>query len=223
MKASIKAKRLIGTSFNDEEEYKARLKEKHKEHLQEGCMYGGIMQDLEMYYPEDYGKLIPKEGAWIMVLNTNSLGKSDNNNFKKSTTIWVKGLSFYYAKPLIKNYDSEWQVGQKMAQIITKQGEVLLYPHEYNVVNDIHKYYESFGEGINIVWLNDKAEKRVGNPEALFYIRSRGISLKEAYKMILGDIKDQNLLYLESDDEIMEMFNKEIPPKEETELKETEA
>ena len=216
MKSSTRAKRLIGTSFNDEEEYRARLKEKHKYDIEESCMFGSPMQDLEMYYPEDYGKAIPKEGAWIMVLDTHSFGKSDSD--RKTSSLWVKALSFYYAKPVVKNFDSDWQVGQKLAQIITKQGEALLYPHEYNVVGDIYKYYESFGDGINIIWLNDKAEKEVGNPEALFYIRSRGISLKEAYKMILGEIKDQNLLYLESDDEIMEMFNKQVPPKEETEL-----
>lgn len=221
MKASTAAKRALSSlkDVGDEEYFRQRLKEKHKDHLEEGCRFGAeYRQSLEMYYPEDYGKAIPKEGCWIMVLDTHSFGKSDDDRSGKSESIWVKALSFFYAKPIVKNFDKDWMVGQKMAQIITKQGEVLLYPHEYNVVEDIHKYYESFGDGVNIIWLNDKAEKEVGNPDALFYIRSRGIGLKEAYKMILGEIKDQNLLYLECDDQLLEYFNKRVPPKQETEL-----
>lgn len=216
-RAGSAAKRALSSlkGIGDEEYFKQRLKEKHKDHIEEGCRFGNeYRQNMEMYYPEDYGKAIPKEGCWIMVLDTHSFGKSDADN----GTLWVKALSFFFAKTVVKNFDSDWMVGQKMAQIITKQGEVLLYPHEYNVVDDIYKYYESFGDGINIIWLNDKAEKEVGNPDALFYIRSRGIGLKEAYKMILGEIKDQNLLYLEAEDELLEIFNKRVPPKQEEEL-----
>lgn len=226
MKASTAAKRALSSLKGiggDEEYFKQRLKEKHKDHIEEGCRFGNeYRQNMEMYYPEDYGKSIPKEGCWIMVTDTHSFGKSDDEKSENAGVIWIKALSFFFAKPIVKNFDSDWMVGQKMAQIITKQGEVLLYPHEYNIVDDIYKYYESFGDGINIIWLNDKAEKEVGNPDALFYIRSRGIGLKEAYKMILGDIKDPNLLYLECDDQLLEYFNKIVPPKQETEL-ETES
>lgn len=220
MRRATHAKKAISLlNVGSEEEYRAKLKEKHIDHLNEGAMFGGeYQQNLEMYYPEDYGKAIPKDGAWIMVLDTHSLAKSEDRG--KSSSIWVRALSFFYAKPIVRNFDADWQVGQKMAQIITKDGDVLLYPHEYNVVQDIYKYYESFGDGINIVWLNEKSEKAVGNPEMLLYIRSRGIGLKNAYKMILGEIRDSNLLYFEAEDNLLEFYNKRIPPKDEILTKE---
>lgn len=223
MKASTEAKKaLYRAGIEDEDEAKEFLKERHKRHIEGGVLMGGeLIQDLQMYYPEDYDKAIPKEGCWIMVLDTHSFGISSEVGKKEEATgtIWVKALSFFFAKPVVKNFDYEWNAGQKMAKITTKQGDVLLYPHEYNVVDDIYKYYESFGDGVNIVWLNDKAGKDVADPDKLFYIRQRGIGIKEAYKMILGDIKDPNLLYLECDDELLEHFNKQVPPKQETELK----
>ncbi len=58
----------------------------------------------EDFYPEDYDKVIPEDGAWIMLLVSVKVGKEtgiDDNGAMMTETITVPHLSIWFAKPTV--------------------------------------------------------------------------------------------------------------------------
>src|SRR5260221_632393 len=75
-------------------------------------------------------------------------------------------------------------------RILTRNGPLWIWPHEYNVVDSISDYIEN---GAKINYLTSEASV----PEAqLFYIRTRGISKGDALVMLIGEVKEQTFCYL---------------------------
>lgn len=185
-------KKRYNHGIKNDEEYRAQLKE---DHLYILSMTG--LDHPQVYYPEDYGVDIPKKGAWIMI------------NKILPVEIPIKPLSIYYAMPEERDFNHEFLVSRHMGKIITKVGSVSVWPYEYVIVKDIGKYIEEVDNGgakFNFLSETPKLTKKVSN--ALFYLRSRGISNSDAFTMVLGVITKPNVGYLTMRDEYCEYFTR---------------
>ena len=128
-------------------------------------MIAGHGEILEDYFPEDYGKDLPEDGGWIIVLNKVCTGRQVATG--EVRTIDVPHLSVWFAMPhvtgLIREVRLKWRkkdafkVAMKQAIIYTKEGAVHLWPHEYNRF-DIDKFLDFTDEdGFYIHYLSENA------------------------------------------------------------------
>lgn len=178
---------------------------------------------VEDFFPGDYDKALPPEGAWIMLITSVNVGKAlpappkitskpfhsdELEPVETCIPIRVPHLSIWYALPTVSNFSRK--VGPvtmplHKAVIQTPQGEVHVWPHEYVVVKDLAAYLQFTEEdGFNIHFLNPDAE---GFPQdKLFYIRSRGIPLAEARRMVLPELKSPHFCYFTLHEEYAKYF-----------------
>ena len=121
------------------------------------------------------------------------------NYFKNKKSLTSREESA--AKAVIEGYGIHQQM-----KILTPFGTVYIQPEEYNVV-DINKYFEMLKDG-SMQMKHMSTTINLGNTlkDKLFYIRSRGISLVEALKMISGNLSTQNAFFLLTNPYIQEMF-----------------
>ena len=161
---------------------------------------------LEDYFPADYGKALSEDGGWIMLLAAVHVGKELPNG--ESEHIHVPHLSIWYAMPTVTAYTIECgpvRVASTQAIIQTPQGPVYVWPHEYNRVDDLSKYLEFTEEqGFFIHFLDPNSA--VFNEEKLHYIRSRGVSLAEARRWLLPEVKSPYCCYFTFAEEYSEVF-----------------
>jgi hypothetical protein len=129
---------------------------------------------VEDYFPADYGKELPENGGWIMLLMSVHVGKMVGEEAKD---IVVPHLSIWYATPTKATCGKEFDgISMPMTQAIvrTLDGDVHVWPHEYNLV-DISKFLEfTEADGFNIRFLHP--ETGGFDPHKLHYIRSRAVS-----------------------------------------------
>ena len=165
-------------------------------------------------FPEEFGKDIPEDGAWIMLLVSVQVGRLLDNG--KTKIINVPHLSMWYAMPNVSNMrvamhpmgrkpkvkDREW-VNLHQAIISTPDGAVHIWPHEYQKV-DINKFLDMCDDdGLFIHYLSDEAQI---DESALFYLRTRGIAKADAQRMLLGTLKNSNYCYFTVAPEVAEVF-----------------
>lgn len=138
--------------------------------------------EVENAFPEDYGKELPEEGAWIRV------------NRPPNCEFTVPPFSMWRASRWFLDPDSTG-LQFKRVKIITPKGNLGIWPHEYCIVKDItewlgheHVYMRMIGEG---------AESGI-NPDQLFYIRSRGVSRREAERMLFTQVTSQAYCWFET-------------------------
>lgn len=87
-------------------------------------------------------------------------------------------------------------------KIVTPFGEVKLWDDEYKVVSLDWALHLAGEEALMIRYLNNDGSvrdglKNVSVRDQVFYLQSRGISFKEAMKMVQGEIKSQHLFYFD--------------------------
>jgi hypothetical protein len=158
---------------------------------------------IEDYFPEDYGKRIPEEGAWIMLLMSVYVGKAIGNG--KSEKVTVPHLSMWFALPTLSQSGDHFGVRRSKAIIQTPQGEVHIWPHEYTVVNDLSKYLEmSEEEGFYIHFISETSGGF--DEDSLLYIMSRGIPRATAQRLLLPELKDPYYCYFTFHEAYSEMF-----------------
>jgi len=91
-------------------------------------------------------------------------------------------------------------------EILTPEGNVCLMPHEYNIVSNIDDYFDMIDD--HHVQLKElggvKAAKKI--KEMIFYCQTRGISRVDALKLCAGEIRKQNILYLQLHEVYGEFF-----------------
>ena len=151
---------------------------------------------VEDFYPEEYGKSLPDDGGWIMLLMTVKVGRELPGD--KVETITVPRMSIWFAVPTTSSN------GAAQAIIQTPQGAVHIWPHEYNCC-DLDKFLEfSPEEGFHTHFLSS-----VGafHEESLFYLRSRGIGKAQAQRMLLVTLKDPLYCWFSFDQEIADCFS----------------
>lgn len=150
--------------------------------------------EIMRYFPEESGKGIPEEGAWIMIV------------VPPNTEITVPKLSIWYAMPAIGRLHHEWHIPIKYAVIFTPDGDLRLHAWEYDKV-DIGKYIQMIdGEHLKINFMSFDAIVSGIMEEKMFYLRQRGIGTNEAYTMLLGAMQDPNLCWLEFHSAYTECF-----------------
>lgn len=179
-------KTIPNPDWLNSEEY--REEERKKSALRGECV--------EDRFPDDYGKQLPDEGGWIMLLMDVKVGRQIDN--ERTEHIHVPRLSIWYAMPQRERH------GLYQAIISTPQGAVHVWPHEYNVT-DIAKWLEfSEKDGLQTHFLSTSG----GFDEyALFYLRSRGIPKGQAQRMLLATLKDPNYCYFTFVPEVVACFS----------------
>jgi len=146
-------------------------------------------------FPEDYGKKLPDEGSWIILLAQVNVGRKIDE--ATELHICVPHLSCWYALPVVT------KGGLHQAIIQHPEGQVHIWPHEYQLFN-LEKFLEFTEEdGFIIHFLSETSGF---NEAAMFYIRSRGISKADAQRMLLPTLKDPNYCYFQFSDECREFF-----------------
>jgi hypothetical protein len=164
-------------------------------------------------FPEEYGKEIPADGAWILLLSTVTVGRMVGET---TQVISVPRLSMWFAKPHtsnarvllhdlgIKRRKDRQYTHLHQAVINTPDGAVHVWPHEFTKI-DIGGFLEFCDDdGLFIHYLSDEAHI---DKSALFYLRSRGISKADAQRMLLGTLRNSNYCYFTLAPEIMEAFD----------------
>lgn len=143
------------------------------------------------YFPGD--NMVPEGGGWILVKTP------------PPTEYTVPPFSIWFAEawPMeCERHDSH------RVRIITPRGELGLFPREFSYVKDPAKYYEFVGQGMTIHFFGNET----GVPkDALFYLRSRGVSKRDALCMLIADIKSHGVMWIETDPEIAASFGRERP------------
>jgi hypothetical protein len=156
----------------------------------------------EDYFPEDFGKQLPEEGAWIMLLMSVHVGKLTTTG--KTESITVPHLSIWFALPTIS---PNGYGGHKRRKAIIQhpKGEVHVWPHEYTIVKDLTKYLEmSEEEGF---YINFMSEASGGfDVDKLLYIQSRGIPKAVAQRLLLPELKDPHFCYFTFHQAYSDMF-----------------
>ena len=183
-----------------------------KMYIEYGSVYGredGLCptrdshQNMQAFFPEDYDKDIPNDGCWILATKP------------PFTEIKIQKFSIWFAvnaEPSMTH--PKYPIHRKLASIITPDGELRLWPWEYNKI-ELKKYLdflnvrpENSEPDMNICFITEdpKLSKKMG--EMVFYMQSRGISRGTAYMMLIEEIKDQNFCYFEMHDAYVQMFTR---------------
>lgn len=136
---------------------------------------------------------VPDGGAWILVKTP------------PFTQFTVPPLSIWFAEPWPIEHERHCS---HRVRIITPKGELGLFPREYSLITDPAKYYEFVGSGMEIKFFgNDEGVPK----DKLFYLRSRGISKKDALCMLIAEIKAHGVMWIETNREVAEHFCREFP------------
>jgi hypothetical protein len=148
-------------------------------------------EEFQDYFPGD--NKVPDGGGWILVKTP------------PPTEYTVPPLSIWFAEPW--PMDCERHSSHRV-KIITPKGELGLFPREYSLIRDPSKYYEFVGQGMEIRFFGNEE----GVPkDALFYLRSRGISKRDALCMLIAEIKAHGVMWIETDRKVAETFCRHFP------------
>jgi hypothetical protein len=144
-----------------------------------------------VYYPEKYDKDLG-DGAWVFVMKPP----------KHPGIPEVPRLSLWWARPFVIQ-DGQW--GDRLpyqAQVVTPDGPLHLWPHEYMICENPSAFVGM--EGSHIHSLGGKALLDVDH---LFYLMSRGISRHEASLMLFAEIDQPGVAYMTLDDDVLDFFS----------------
>lgn len=138
-----------------------------------------------------------EDAQWIMVIKS------------PSTLIKVPKFTIFLGIPDESSDIKRLQIPKKYWKVFTPYGELRLHLHEVTVI-DITKYMDFIGIDLQMKQLTDNPQITDSIiKDRLFYVRSRGISKLDAFKMILGDLKDPQLFYLVFRKEYQQVFCRE--------------
>lgn len=161
----------------------------------EDPMQAGIcrVKEFSDYFPG--ANKLPEEGAWIMVTDP------------PCTEYTVPPLSMWFASPWPQDGHRGHTIHR--VKIVTPRGELGLFPREYSHIKDVGEYFPHIGNGELEIKFFGGIE---GVPaDALFYLRSRGISKADAITMLLGQIKSHGVCWIQAAPEICAAFGMKWP------------
>jgi hypothetical protein len=165
---------------------------------------GSVDHEIGQYYPEDYGKAIPPEGAWIRIVQV--------PHTELASRFEVPLLSMWRARPgrmnsgkiRITKGDSR---SPRLAVIDTPGGELWLWAHEYVMVENIMDWVGQEPD-VEMHQMSGQPAFTEDDEERLFYIQSRGISRVEAAKMLLPGLEDTKFCYFTMHPEYVRLFDR---------------
>jgi hypothetical protein len=172
--------------------------EQAKEATIEACYHLG--NDPAQYFPEDYGKEIPDEGAWICVIEVPftalefdvpllSMWRARRHHCSFGGIRIGNGV-----RPIL----SPWRPQQ--AVITTPGGDLHLWPHEYSIIENPAGLVGL--EGVEIHTLGGEPVLP-DDDDRLFYLMSRGISKHDAALILLGDMRALDFAYFTFPDDVV--------------------
>lgn len=133
------------------------------------------------YYPEDYNRKLPRDGAWVMIIKDVPVKFSPEK------------YTIFYAKPVAKDrniYGGKYKSWK--AKIIANDQELYLWPHEYVVIHDANLLLEEIGETVEMVTLSGTGRL---DKNKVFYLKSRGFSQVEVYQILFKSLTSQSFAY----------------------------
>lgn len=174
-------------------------KKTHEEAVENGYRHvASLGYDPSMYFPEEDGKDIPEEGAWILVI--------EEPHTELRSRFRVPLLSMWRARPHKLNGGAipiaqGLSVYPKQAVITTPGGDLHLWPHEYVIATDPRGLV-----GQEEATLNSLGGDPVLNEEQLFYLQSRGIHYQDAVLMLFDNIQGTDFIYVTFPEEVTAML-----------------
>ncbi|WP_326742838.1 hypothetical protein [Streptomyces sp. NBC_01768] len=169
-------------------EWQERDAERCAEAADEGrFLAASIGAEPSMYFPEQDGKAVPEDGAWILVV--------EEPFTELRSRFRVPPLSMWRARPHELNTGAIVSKGVKIhpkqAIISTPGGDLHLWPHEYVVV-DRPMALVSDPDAT----LHSLGGQPVLDEEALFYLMSRGIPRHEAVMVLFDTVTSLDFVYV---------------------------
>lgn len=167
----------------------------------------GRVNEFLSYFPGN--NKVEEAGNWILVKES------------PPTHYTVPPLSIWFATPWPMDGYPKRQEGRRRrgdddrerhqihrVRVLTPRGELGLFPHEYSKIDDITRYLEFIGDGMEIKFFGGVE----GVPkDQLFYLRTRGIPKHEAIKMLLGNIRSPEVCWIEARPEVCAAFGLKWP------------
>lgn len=143
--------------------------------------------DPGVYFPEEENKLIPEEGAWIIVI--------EEPHTELQTRFRIPPLSMWRARHNELNSGAFVHAGIKFwpqqAVIATPGGDLHLWAHEYIVAKDAMKLATDPDSTIHSL-----GGQPVIDEQQLFYLMSRGIPRHEAVMLLFNTIESLDFVYV---------------------------
>lgn len=144
------------------------------------------------YFPGE--NKVPDGGAWILVTKS------------PPTQFTVPPFSMWFAEPWPME-EERWC--SHRVRIITPKGELGIFPREYSLIKDPARYYEFIGRGMELRFFGNDEEGIPTDP--LFYIRTRGIPMRDALAMLIAEVKCHGVMWIEARREVAAHFGAEWP------------
>ncbi|WP_424863026.1 hypothetical protein [Streptomyces sp. MMS24-I29] len=144
-----------------------------------------------MYFPEQEGKAIPEEGAWILVV--------EEPMTELRSRFRVPPLSMWRARPHELNSGAitvghgrqAVQVYPKQAIIATPGGDLHLWPHEYAVADRPMELASDHD-----ATLHSLGGQPALDEDELFYLMSRGIPRHDAVMLLFDNVEVPDFVYV---------------------------
>lgn len=169
-------------------EYKAWAREDAIDH----CV--GLGMHPSWFFPEDEGKAIPDEGAWICVTDVPPAPLIDYELPALSMWRATRHDGSLLAKDL--------PFRSQQAVIQTPGGTLHLWPTEYAVIDNINTFV---GQEPDCV-MHEMGGEPVLDEDQMFYLMQRGITRHDAALMLLADVQNQDFVYFTWAAEYQEVF-----------------
>lgn len=164
--------------------------------------WGGPHPDIERmhYYPEEYGKKLPKTGGWIIIIEDVPVNAAHR----------PEKFGVYFAidksKPKelkIENIKKPVQLKYYMVEVNINGEPVSLNPHEYALVTDMQDVLDSVGTEREMIRLGGDAN--YDSPK-VHYLGTRGIPKSDVYNMLLGNVNSTKFAWFRLYPQYHEMY-----------------
>jgi hypothetical protein len=99
----------------------------------------------------------------------------------------------------------EIQLEQRV-KITTPWGDVCVEPYEWSPVKNVELYFDMIGDGVILHEFGGTAKTSSKMEEQIFYMQTRGLDRAGALRLLLGDVKKPNVVWLEMEQELVDYF-----------------
>jgi len=144
------------------------------------------------FYPEDYNRKLPKDGAWILIVKD------------VPTVVSPEKYGIYYAKPQAKDrhvYGGKYKTWT--AKIVVDDTDVQIHPYEYVVIRDANLLLEEIDKSVEMITLSGTGRL---DKNKVFYLKSRGFSQIEVYQILFRSLTSQSFAYFRLLPHVQEYF-----------------
>lgn len=157
--------------------------------------------NVETYLPEQYGKHIPDEGAWVLVLDE-PLTELRSRFRVPLLSMWrARRHELNSGRIKVSEGGFDFSLAPQQGVIATPGGDLHLWPHEYIIANDPLGLLSCEGAVIHSL-----GGETVLDEDHLFYLQSRGIPYSEAVLLLFEQITGTDFAYITFPEEVTEVF-----------------